>query len=76
VEQLIAGEGFQNVLQRLAVVAVGGQSEVLHHLGDFVPHQRDVARIGAVGGRGPQAQESALADQFAGRAEVLDADVV
>ena len=64
------------MLQRLAVVAVRGEGEVLHHLGHFVPHQGDVARIGAVGSRGPQAQEAALADQFARRAEVLDADVV
>jgi len=64
------------VLHRLAVVAVGGQGEVLRDLGDLVAHHRDIARIGAVGRGGPEPHETALADQAARGAEMLDADIV
>ncbi len=52
-EQFIARKGFQNVLQRLAVVAVGRQREVLDHLRDFLAQHGDLARIAVVGRGGP-----------------------
>ena len=75
-EQLVAGKGLEDVLQRLAVVAVGRQRKVLDELGDLVAHQGDLARVGAVSGRGPQPEEAAFADQLTLGAELLDADVV
>ena len=44
-EQLVARKGFEDVLQRLAVVAVGREREVLHHLRHLVAHQRNLARV-------------------------------
>ncbi len=52
-EQFIAGKCFEDVLQRFAVVTVGGQRKMLRHLRDFVAQHRDVAWIAVVGRGGP-----------------------
>ena len=75
-EQLVPREGFQDVLQRLAVMAVGRQREVLHDLRDLVTHQRNFAGCAVIGGGGPQSDKAALADQPAAGIEVLHADVI
>ncbi len=75
-EQFVARKGFENVLQRLAVMAVRSQCEVRHHLRHLVTQHGDLARIAAVGGGSPQSQESLLADQTALGVEMLDPDVI
>src|SRR6202021_3454286 len=73
-EQLVARKGLENVLQSLAVMAVGGEREVRHHLRHLVAQHGDLAWIAAVGRGSPPAQASFLADQPALGIEVLDSD--
>ncbi len=79
-KQFIARKRFQDVLQRLAVVAVGREIEMLDEACNLDLEQRDFARIRVVGRRGPQAEKAALTDEpaflraFFG--EYLDSHVV
>jgi hypothetical protein len=75
-KQLVSRKRFEDVLQCLAVVAIGRQSEMLDHLADLVAHERNLTRVRVVGGRCPQPKEPPLADQLARGVEVLDADVI
>src|SRR5271154_963847 len=64
------------MLQRLAVMTVRSQGEMAYHLRHFVAQHGNLARIAAVGRRGPQTQESLLAGQAALGVEMLDADII
>ncbi len=75
-EQFVARMTLEHVHQRLAVVAHRRHADLVDHALHLVPQQRDLPRAGAVGGGGEQADEAALADDFAASIERLDGDVV
>ncbi len=75
-EDLVPGEGLQDLQQVAAVVALGGEAGVDDDVLDLAADDRDAAdRLGVGGGR-EQAEEAALADDHAVGVELLHADVV
>ncbi len=75
-EQLVARIARENVEQRLAGVAAGGDARPGDDVGRLPAQERNVRRIRAVRGRRVQAEEAMLAADVAGGVEALDADVV
>ena len=75
-EQLVAGEGVEDVEQRLAVVAGGRIARCRDHAVDLVAQQRDLRRRAHVGLGCEEAHEANLAFDAAVGAIGLDADVV
>jgi hypothetical protein len=73
-EQLVAGVGLQDVGQRLAVVAVGGEAGAIQRALHLLAQDRDGARTARVGRRGEQADEDALARDVALPIEALHGD--
>ena len=75
-EQFVARQGFQDVPQRLAAVAVLAHARRGHHRLVALAHQRDFPRATVVGAGGVQAEETLLGDGAAGLVEAQYADVV
>ncbi len=75
-KQLIAGIGFENVLDCFAVVARRVESEVSDDPLDLSSQHRNIPWTAEVGARGPQSKETVLADGSTLRVESLDPDVV
>src|SRR3546814_4593110 len=59
-EQLVAGQRLEDVLERLATVAVRLEAGLAHHVLEALAHQRDVPRAPVVGARGVQAEEAQI----------------
>src|SRR3546814_691 len=75
-EQLVAGQRLEDVLERLATVAVRLEAGLAHHVLEALAHQRDVPRAPVVGAGGVQAEEALLAGRLALVVELEHADVV
>ena len=75
-EQFVAGKGFQNVHQRLAVVAAGGEAGPFQRFVKPPAQHGYIAGAAAVGNGGKQPDEKALTDDPAHGVEPLDADGV
>ena len=75
-EEHLAGERVDGVLQRLGGVAVARVAGAGEHVGGLAPQQGDVARHAVVGGGGVEAEEPAHPADPALGVELPDADVV
>ncbi len=75
-EQLVPGIGFENIQQRLAVVAVARISGLIDDVLKAATQQRDIARRKIVGDRRKQADEQLMPDHFTFLVDLLDADGV
>ncbi len=75
-EQLVTRIVRENVDERLAGMAAGCQACARDDFGGLAPEERNVDRVGAVSGRGEEAQEAILAGHVALGVEALDRDVV
>ena len=75
-EQFIARQRLDDVLERLAAMAVGAQTRARHHLRVALAHQRNVPRPPAVGAGGEQSEEAFLRDRLALGIEAQHADVI
>ena len=75
-EQRVAGIRFEDLDERLCVVAVERKSRGQQHALDLALEQRDLLCALAVRGARVQAEETPLAGDIALRVEPLDADVV
>ena len=73
-KQLFARECFENMLQRLAVVAVRREPGLRDGLIKLAPEKRDISWAGRIGHRREQTGDQALADHLALGVEFLDAD--
>src|ERR1700728_2072971 len=75
-EQLVARIGVENMLQRLAVMAVRFETRLLKAVPHLVAEDGNRMRRMAVGGRREQSDDQFLADDFAVRIEGFDDDRV
>ena len=75
-EQFIARQGFDDVSQRLAVVAVRTETRALHDLLMALPHDRDIPRAAVVRTGGVQAEEALFDDRLAMGVVHQHADVI
>ena len=75
-EQFVARVGFENVLQRLAVVAALGVGRALEHGFHLVAQYGNIARVAVVGRRSEEPEETPLAGDPALFVERFDADIV
>ena len=75
-EQFIARVGFQDIDQRLVVMAVGHQPSGVANARHLAPQEGDFRRPSVIGDRGEQADEAGFADHFAGGVETLHDDHV
>src|SRR2546430_3232300 len=70
-EQLVARIAVEYVHQRLPGMAAGRQARALDDVGDLAAKQRNIRGIGAVRGRGEQAEKSMLTAYLAVAVEAL-----
>src|SRR6185312_4520651 len=75
-EQLVARQGFENMRERLAVMARRFEAAAGQHGRDLAAQQRNGACRAAIGLRGEEAEEEPHADGLAMLAQDLDADRV
>ena len=75
-EQLLARQGFQDVAQCLAAVAVGRQAGHAHHVFVALAHQRDFPRAAGIGAGGEHAEETLLGHRAALGVVLEHADVI
>ena len=73
-EQFVAREGFEDMEQGLAVVALRGKARALDRAPHLLPQQRDRVWPPTVGNRGEEADEQPQRHNFAHRIEAPDAD--
>src|SRR5262249_18146472 len=75
-KQLVARMSFEDMQERLAVMAVGLEAGAGDDALDLAPQQRRFPRALVVGDRGEEADEQLLAGRIALGVEALDADRV
>ena len=75
-EQLVAGEGLEQVAERLGAVALRREARQLSNRLHLLTQERDLAHRLRIGLRGEQPDEPQLAGELSPRAIGLDADVV
>ena len=75
-EQFVARQGVEDVLERLGVVAARRKARTFDDRGHLAPQQGDLLRARAVGGRGQKSQEAALPRHASVGVEPANADVV
>ena len=75
-EQFVARQGFENMPQRLAAVAVRLQAGFRHHVIVTFAHQRNLPRPAGVSAGGVQTNEALFADCAAVGIETQHADIV
>src|SRR5262252_5372046 len=75
-KELVARVRYENVRERLARMSARRKTRALNHVRDLAAEQRDVGRIGAVGGGGKETQEPVLANDLTRGVEALDGEVI